>query len=229
MGKQSRRKRNRPTPDNREVVVAIVPRTDGLEDIGVGIRRGRDGTVLAPDEARAFAEELEAGGDDPAVIAGLREYADRIPEFVAVANGEFGFAQCRIIGPMQTGPHALRAWAIRHRRLFQAAYRKAIRRGLSRDDLIIWGMPATESMDDPPRALDLIDRRDWAPPDDAGPVVGPILEQARRERPRPGYFDVIVSRVAGRFQGTCHAMMPMPRDDEALPVAPFTPGDEANN
>jgi hypothetical protein len=67
----------------------------------------------------------------------------------------------------------------------------------------------------------------------AGPGTG--LE----EPPPEGMFDVVVSRAAGRFQGTVVACLPVPREGEDLPkvfelaepldVPPLPPADHTAN
>src|SRR5262249_44695201 len=155
MMKPPKRLFKRPAPDDepRRPIVALVAGTP--TGFGIAMSRGKwdrvpESEVMAPDEARALAEELEAAGEDPEIVAGLRELADRLPGLMADAQAGVRGGRCRIVPPRWSGPMAIGRWMIRHRRLFQAAYRKAIRRGIAPDDILIWGMPETESMDDPP-------------------------------------------------------------------------------
>jgi hypothetical protein len=233
MRKPPKRPFKRPAPDDepRHPIVAIVPGSP--TGFGIAMSRGkgdrvRDREVMAPDEARVLAEEMEVEGEDPEAVAGLRELAGRLPELMADAQAKVG-GRCRIVPPRWTGPVALGHWIIYHRRLFQAAFRKAIRRGIAPDDVLIWGTPETDSMDDPPSGLVIVDKRHWDVPEDAPTAVAELFEKTRANRPRPGYFDILGSRQLGRFQGTFHGMMPIPADDESLPPALPSPGDELDN
>jgi hypothetical protein len=99
MGRQSRRKRGRSGPGDGDVVVTVMPQAEGLDLVGVVIRLGRDVAILAPDEARAFAGEVEARGGrgGPVMAARLRECAGQVAPFVAMANAQAGHDICRVI------------------------------------------------------------------------------------------------------------------------------------
>jgi hypothetical protein len=211
------------------VFVGVAADRDGSARVGVAISRGGRTAVLAPDEARAMAERLEAEGDDPTIVLKLRALADGLPELIRAMGEREPGTRWRVVGPSETGPEALASWTIRHRRLFQAAYRKAIGRGIPPENVVIWGAPSSESMDDPPVALDIIDRADGSLPPEAGPVSARVLAAARSTRPRPGYFNVVASRAEGRFLGIFFGMLPIPAAHGTLPVAPLTPGDEIDN
>lgn len=71
MSKHNRERREK----NRRVQVTIVPKTPTMAAIGVGIWLGHEGgkTVIAPDEARTIACQIEQ--EDPNTAAQLRKCA----------------------------------------------------------------------------------------------------------------------------------------------------------
>jgi hypothetical protein len=91
-------------------------------------------------------------------------------------------------------------------------------------------MPATESQDDPPVALDLrdIDSITEGLPADKPRLLAAVEGLVARPL-EPGHFRVVASKGEGRFEGTFTGMMLIPDEGESLPPAPVMPGDEQDN
>jgi hypothetical protein len=128
------------------------------------------------------------------------------------------------------GPYALEEWVWRFRAAFRSAYRH-------HPGKVIWAMPRTESLKDPPLGFDIVTREE----------AHQRLKSLRAFRdgtglegpPRGGMFYVVASRAEGRFRGTFIGMLPVPGPDESLPptgslnedlfVPPLPPTDPKNN
>jgi hypothetical protein len=194
----------------RTVKIGIMPGPP--VQVGVAIATGSESpTVIAPDEARTMA----ARDSDPRIADLLRHYASKAERVVAEDPKGPALRGVEIIAPKITGAEALGWWVNRHAAGFQACYREATR-GIWPADVLLWVMPRTESLDDPPIGVDL--RRIQ----DARTFVSrnlPILRGSLDDPPRHGYFYVIASRGEGRFKGSLVAMLPIPTADDDLPPA----------
>jgi hypothetical protein len=119
-----------------------------------------------------------------------------------------------------SGPEALLEWVRRWRDLFKAGYRQALAEGYL-PDVVVWAMPRTASLEDPPLGFDLLRR------DEARRKVNwqlPCVRGTLDDPPNPGMFYIVASRAEGRFKGTLVAMLPVPEDgDDLPPVAPVNP------
>jgi hypothetical protein len=201
-------------PRERRVAVGIVPHRPNHSYIGVMIETGPEKkptsqTVIAPDEARTLAEKEE----NPHIAQCLRRIADFIEK--ESRREPFLAKGTLIIPPKITGPEALNYWAERHHARIQSVYRTAVQNGSSADS-VVWVMPTTDSLDDPPLAAELCRLNDARDRVERIPTMEP---GSLDDPPRPGYFYVVASREAGRFKGTIVAMLPIPGPDEVLPPA----------
>jgi hypothetical protein len=219
--------RRRPDPDDREVLVGILPMTPTKSAIGVMIRRGDDERVMPPDEARALAEEMEVSGEPADLVARLRDVAEKLPMMVRELAASGPGLGCTVVGPRQTGPHALRSWVVRHHRAFRAAWLRALDLGAVPSDVILMATPGTESMDDPPLAVEVRSRRDASPPDGAPATYCDLVRTAAEGAPPEGFFDIVASAGSGRFKGTthCQLMLEIPGSSGPLPRPPLIVGD----
>jgi hypothetical protein len=214
MSRHNRERRKGKGKGKRLVQVAVVPLTPSTSAIGVSIRReGDDGpAVIAPDEARTIACQIEEG--DPGTAAALRDTARAVEQALADPGMPAGALP---VWPKITGPHALRDWAERYRKEFRAVYREAVRAGWGAGTVVI-ATPATESLDDPPPGFDLKSRAD------ARRLLGPVkMGGSLDDPPNPGMFYVVATKASGRFQGTFVGMLPVPGPSEALPTVTALP------
>jgi hypothetical protein len=169
----------------------------------VGREGDAQGIVLAPDEARTMALNLEQ--EDPTTAANLREVAQFVEESVRAGVGLKPSPGVELVAPRITGPAALRDWTQRYPQHFQAAYRVVGGNGC-----VVLVTPATESLDDPPTEF-------RHTTDD---IASALLVQWNMNpipSASPGHFYVIASCRAGRFQGTFLGMLPIPGRTAILP------------
>ncbi len=194
----------------RKVDIALVPESGTLVRVGVAISLGEDKTYIASDEARTIACKLD--GEDDATAKALRATADAVDRMIQDPSRPGTLAPVK---PRVTGPRALKDWVGRHRDLFRSAFREARRQGAPAG-VVIWAMPATDSLDDAPLAFDPIDaataraRLASLGLDDPGPA-------------EEGCFTIVASRREGRFRGTLTACLDCPGDAEKLPAAILAP------
>jgi hypothetical protein len=192
----------------RTCLIGIVPDRPDHCWIGVLIRRGEGdkGTVIAPDEARTIALDIEDG--DPKVAAQLRELADGVEGILkgVVKGKKFpGLRGASVVRPKITGPEALRDWVQRWRRQFQNAYAHARTAGWH-PAVVMVATPQTESLDDPPTNI-----RNFDPGAANGLLAKVKLPPDVRDTPPDGFY-VIATRGDGRFQGTFVGILPTAGD-----------------
>jgi hypothetical protein len=177
----------------------------------LGVCIGREGeagkTVIAPDEARTIAAELE--DTDPEAAKQLRETADALPGVLAEIRAH-GFS-VSLVGPRITGPEALQDWVKRWRQRFRAGYQEAMASGYPAD-VVVWATPCTESLDDPPIGFDL------RGPTEARERLARFLPNVKALVAPPGAFHVVASRAEGRFKGTYMGILS--RDGDRRPTMP---------
>jgi hypothetical protein len=154
--------------------------------------------VVAPDEARTIAFQLE--DEDPSAACQLLELAHAVEELLPQMT-----AGTVLVAPKITEGDALAAWAERHRKYFRAAYRQAGGNGV-----VIMSSPGTQSLDDPPSLLRHMSMA----------VANAVLQSLHMRPegpPKHGHFYVIATCEKGRFQGTCVAMLAVPKESDYLP------------
>jgi hypothetical protein len=118
--------------------------------------------------------------------------------------------------------------------MIRACYRAAIASGYSADCLL-WLMPRSESLDDPPLGADIqtvVEARARLRQGISTRNLRDSLCASLKDPPRPGYFYVVGSKAEGRFKGTFVGMLPIPHADEKLPpslsLMPPVPPHERN-
>jgi hypothetical protein len=191
--------------------MAIVPRTPSRSALGVmiGFEGEGKGTVIAPDEARTIALEIE--GSDPGVAAEMRKYADEVESCVrGEKSSHFPPGGLEIVGPKLTGPEALRDWSQRYRKHFQAAYRKA------GQGQVLLATPRTQSLDDAPAVFSFCGL------DVANAIIQAIALPPNRAAGR-GRFLLVSTCEQGRFQGTFVGELPIAPADAVLPEVDVKP------
>jgi hypothetical protein len=220
-----RPERQRESP-GKDVGIGFSPEGGDIR-VGVVLRQNGKDTLIAPDEARALAHDM-SDGRSRELADKLRDFADCVDTIVTEETAKgYPYATAR---PAQHGADALVAWVRRHAAVFRAAYRRALSRGFSPDTLVLWAMPHTDSLDDPPAMLDPRTTEnvlDLVP--ESKPGVRSLFGDGFLEELRPGFFRVVASRGEGRFEGTFVGWMPSPGDDETLPPAPMLVGDASLN
>jgi hypothetical protein len=96
------------------------------------------------------------------------------------------------------GPHGLAQWMATWMDVWKAAYREA-RAGGYAYDVVIWAMPRTSNIKDPPVGFDFVGR------DEAVRRINrhvPSVRGALDEPPAPGMFYAVASRGDGPLKGT---------------------------
>jgi hypothetical protein len=206
MSRYRREKKRGGDEGDRTVKLGVEVDTPTHSYIGVMISRGDNGkTVIAPDEARTMAVQIE--DEDPATAVLLRKYADAA-EFCVKKDGlrDKG-TEVSVVPPKITGPHALGEWVGRYRNTLRGAYQEAVSHGLP-FDVVVFVTPTTESLDAEPQPVDI----KFLTPAEANELLAHVhMKPSRFENP-PGAFYVLASRSEGRFKGTFQGILSV-RDD----------------
>jgi hypothetical protein len=110
-------------------------------------------------------------------------------------------------------PEQLYQWFKRWVQGFRSAYRGAVESGYPAD-VVIWGMPRTDRVDDPPPGFDIQRLAEARANIDARlPKMRGVLD----DPPPPGLFYAVASRSEGPMKGTVVCLLQAPQADEELP------------
>jgi hypothetical protein len=181
------------------VKIGVVPVSPKHRQIGVMLRRGPDSeVVVAPDEARTIAADIE--DEDPDTATRLREVAKAVEEFVRKGLPPGG-GSVAVVRPKITGPEALLDWVWRWWRDFQRAYQSARAQGWPATTVVA-ATPTTQSLDDPPAAFHF-----FRPAEVNAILVTLNLGPQSRNVP-PDAFFVLATCAGGRFQGAFAGILP---------------------
>jgi hypothetical protein len=225
MSRESRRRRaENKGKGKRYARVTVVAHKPTLIGVGIGYGEEQPETVIPPDEARTLACKFER--NEPELAKQLREAAASVDE--VLNHPDISGLGAIPVSPKMTGPEALRDWVYRHREYFRNGYR------VCPPGSVMWVMPLTESLDDPPQLVELLPS---AVEDERGRITGPVrieaavhvmtrdeateqlarvgMSDGTKDPPPPGCFYVVASRKEGRFKGTFvgYLTIPGPQDN----------------